>query len=493
MKKIIWTYPSYFFLLPFFFVLHHNNVLLGFIPFTESAVAFFLCMSYLLAWFALFYFLSHSVLRSALNAFLIGLVTLYFGVYHDFLKALFPRFWITSYKVIVPVTILIIILVSKVVSSSGIRLKKTLVYLNLLFILLIGLEVTQLAINAIRIQSHHNLIYSLNPISKDYKLTAKTDKPDIYFLVFDAYTNSQTLRKIWNFDNSPFTEWLMKRGFYVIDSSRANYDFTAYSITSTFNMNYLNSESATKGNIPLLMLRAQKSLSYNETINILSREGYTIRFFAPFENKWDDIGLYHQFNAFPFKELYNETFPMRFRRDILWNFLNLENATYEDFRKRAEDAKITMDELKKSTDSSGNRPPRFIYGHFMITHQPHLFDSVGNLRKGRELLAQHDLAATYVQQIQYANIVIQDLVKYIQDHNKKNTIIILEGDHGFRNFPSRLDPNQFPNLNAIYFPDKNYKDLYSDMSPVNTFRIIFNNYFGQHLPLLKDSSVFVEY
>jgi hypothetical protein len=56
-----------------------------------------------------------------------------------------------------------------------------------------------------------------------------------------------------------------------------------------------------------------------------------------------------------------------------------------------------------------------------------------------------------------------------------------------------LDPNQFPNLNAIYFPDKNYKDLYSEMSPVNTFRVIFNNYFGQHLPLLKDSSVFVAY
>jgi len=48
-------------------------------------------------------------------------------------------------------------------------------------------------------------------------------------------------------------------------------------------------------------------------------------------------------------------------------------------------------------------------------------------------------------------------------------------------------------LNAVYFPDHDYRMLYPQMSPVNTFRIVFNHYFGQNLPLLKDSTVIVKF
>ncbi len=47
---------------------------------------------------------------------------------------------------------------------------------------------------------------------------------------------------------------------------------------------------------------------------------------------------------------------------------------------------------------------------------------------------------------------------------------------------------KFGILNAIYFPDRGYNDLYEDLTPINTFRIIFNRYFGQNFPLLPDTS-----
>ena len=44
------------------------------------------------------------------------------------------------------------------------------------------------------------------------------------------------------------------------------------------------------------------------------------------------------------------------------------------------------------------------------------------------------------------------------------------------------------NLNVVYFPDGNYEDLYEDITPVNTFRIIFNKYFNGDYELHVDKN-----
>jgi hypothetical protein len=48
--------------------------------------------------------------------------------------------------------------------------------------------------------------------------------------------------------------------------------------------------------------------------------------------------------------------------------------------------------------------------------------------------------------------------------------------------------HKFGILNAIYFPNGDYSALYETITPVNTFRVVFNQYFGQDVPLLPDSS-----
>jgi hypothetical protein len=45
-------------------------------------------------------------------------------------------------------------------------------------------------------------------------------------------------------------------------------------------------------------------------------------------------------------------------------------------------------------------------------------------------------------------------------------------------------------FNAYYFYDKNYRLLTPDISPVNSFRVILNQYFGMNLPLLENRSYF---
>jgi hypothetical protein len=508
MKKLLWSFPLYVLLLPLFFVLHHNNELFGFIAFHQSAAAFGLCVLYLVIWTVLFYLFNRSLDRSAFIAFLIGIYTLYFGDYLDFLKSVFGHSFFSSYKFVVPFSVIVMVLVSKYQAGNGDRIQKVKVYLNVVMILFVFIEVISSIVYFIETPSHHNLIYPLKPISSNYRPSEKklNEKPDIYFIVFDAYTNATTLKKLWKFNNRLIETWLEENGFYIADSSKSNYNFTPFSIASTLNMDYLNPRWGAKGNVPEFELRAVRSMSENETISLLKKEDYQVRYFTPFESNIEDIGLYHEFSDFGSKEFYRQTFPNRFKLDVLWNFVSgkfnfgikhnrkiEELPLYKNYVQRANDIATTINKLKETADSSSNRRPQFVYAHFLITHQPHLFDSTGNLKKGLALISQRNLFETYTHQVMYANRVITELVEWIKLHNKKNTIIIIEGDHGFRDFPPSMDSFHFPNLNTIYFPDKDYNRFYPQLSPVNTFRIVFNHYFGQNLPLLKDSCIFVKF
>ena len=92
----------------------------------------------------------------------------------------------------------------------------------------------------------------------------------------------------------------------------------------------------------------------------------------------------------------------------------------------------------------------------------------------------------YIMQVQYVNGLIENLVKELQKN--KNNIIIIQGDHGFREYDlSKISPlKQLQILNAFYFPDQNYSSLHDSISLVNTYRAVLSQYFKQDLPLLKD-------
>ncbi len=61
-------------------------------------------------------------------------------------------------------------------------------------------------------------------------------------------------------------------------------------------------------------------------------------------------------------------------------------------------------------------------------------------------------------------------------------IIVMHGDHGLR------DENRLQILNAYYLPAGGRKALYPTISPVNSFRVVFNECFGTRFELLPDLS-----
>lgn len=149
----------------------------------------------------------------------------------------------------------------------------------------------------------------------------------------------------------------------------------------------------------------------------------------------------------------------------------------------------------------------------MTPHPPFFFDADGGLIPEAEYrLSAYWDREKYLDQLIYVNSRVETLVEEILSGPKIPPVIIIQGDHGARStlgdpHGDREDPAnigwQYPTasmlrestfiLNAYYLPDGGNELLYDNISPVNTFRLIFNTYFDQDHELLEDRSYYAPY
>lgn len=153
-----------------------------------------------------------------------------------------------------------------------------------------------------------------------------------------------------------------------------------------------------------------------------------------------------------------------------------------------------IDSLLAIHPAKASKGPMFAYAHLILPHFPYFFDSTGKsypeeLVYGPDMITNKERFKNY---IGYTNQQVSVLLDSIIHRSDGEAIIIVQSDHGLFDLAENRYQNAFRNYSAFYFPDRDYKLLYDSMSNVNTFRIIFNKYFDQQLPLLKDSSIFIK-
>jgi hypothetical protein len=489
------------FLLPAFFILHSYNQCSGFIAFRQVIrVAILFYVPILVCYFSMIR-LGVSTEKTSLILLSITFIVLFFGALQKLISHI-PLINIVSDFAAFTLVCAVIVanFIRRVFNNKEINSG---IYrpIGVIVIVLFALEIGAFVINNSNLKKTKNLIYPGKPLSDHYihENIPDSSKPDIYFIVFDAYTNNATLKTVWNYDNSQVTDWLTGNGFHISQNTHSNYNFTGFSVSSTFNMNFIDPDKGGDETVVRNVLQANKSLSDNETFSILQKENYKIRFLAPFSNIIEDNGMIGFFDFLSEGQITRQTFPGCLHNSEI--FLTLKNKFhfktkkeeyYSPFKEKYNDIRTTVEKIKQTADSLVNRKPHFVYGHFMVPHKPWLFDSHDEFISPEEALNVTNYSS-YKNQIKFANKLMIELVSYIKNHNKPNTIIIIEGDHGFQFFRTDSIPLfAFKNFSAIYFPDKNYDFLYDTMSPINLFRIIFNKYFGQHYALLKDSSTIVK-
>ena len=328
--------------------------------------------------------------------------------------------------------------------------------------------------------------------------------PDVYFLVFDRYANSETLERIYGFDNAPFLRALEERGFVVAEDSWSSYVRTAPSVLSTLSMEYLDGEVLRdKDEDPPTMApvhgRLQRRLAVPATFKSLGYEYIHIgSWWSPTSRNVDaDLSLTYERHS---------EFSAAFANTTALALLQPEEKTDDDAETLARPDLVRRHTLFQfeHIEQAMRRPgPTFLFAHVMVPHPPYVFRRDGSMTTAdeRQTIPRERL---YTDQLEWTNGQILELVdRALETAAGEEPVIILQADEGpypprFANDEENFDwleeatpeeiLHKYGILNAMHLPgiDPEAAGVHDRMSPVNTFRIVFDEYFGADLPLLPD-------
>ena len=336
-------------------------------------------------------------------------------------------------------------------------------------------------------------------ITRDISYSGDPQKmPDIYYIILDSYTRADALQRDFDYDNSSFISKLEQIGFQVGDCSRSNYGFTELSISSTLNLNYLSalSNQFTPGNSDLT--QATALIQNNYVRKQLKELGYKI---VGFEtgyawNQWKDADLYVTPNTNmslvaplrPFEEMFLRSTAFRLIADTNKKLRSgLVDQLVPHHEQHVARTMTMLEWLDKDLPAMAG--PKFVYAHINVPHVPFVFESDGSLVEDSNFyrgeqdypVSEEYYQKGYINQVQFVNNRIPGIVENIIQSSERPVVIILQGDHGFMN------ENRLEILNAIYLGGDAVL-LDRSMSPVNSFRIIFNKYFHGNFTYLENLS-----
>jgi hypothetical protein len=176
-------------------------------------------------------------------------------------------------------------------------------------------------------------------------------------------------------------------------------------------------------------------------------------------------------------------------------------SAYAIRRRELVTALDNLGELAKATVR-----PKFVVAHILAPHPPFVFGPNGEERRprgpysfsdGSHFVDQQGAEAYrtgYTEQITYLNKLILKSLDAMLANAKSDAVIVLQGDHG-----SKLKLNQddlaktdleeaLPILMAVRAPFS--KEVPQDLTPVNLFRLVLSQLFGDPLPPLPQKSFY---
>ncbi|MEM7224001.1 MAG: sulfatase-like hydrolase/transferase [Pseudomonadota bacterium] len=373
--------------------------------------------------------------------------------------------------------------------------------LNLVSLALIALPLGSLAIGAVGGQKIAEAQAApLPPVSV---AEGPTRRPDIFYLVFDRYADNRTLKQLYGFDNGVFLEGLRQRGFHVTDQARANYTKTAHSLASSLNLQHLHGLSEQIGSGSGDWKPVYSLLRENRAAQFLKAQGYRYLHLGSWWQPTRDNDLADEsFDGTPplpwLGISLNEFQWLLAKPSLLVRAADLLLGQSHD-REREQHQRVRK-KFEKLAAARHQDAPLFVFAHMLVPHPPYVFHPDGRFKTAAEAQALPE-RRNYLDQLLYSNQQIEALLDELLARDPQ-PIIILQADEG--PFPARYSRDtegfdwrqasdeelkeKFGILNAVYFPDRDYRGLQGDVTPVNTFRVLLNTYFGTQLPLLPDRS-----
>jgi len=315
------------------------------------------------------------------------------------------------------------------------------------------------------------------------------DYPDIYYIIFDAYANSDTLTNQYGFDNSNFIDYLKTQDFIIPSQSHGNYPITILSLSSSLNMQYVNDELTSVDTQQKAHSNVHNIINNNAVMKNLKEKGYKIISFNSGSWITNSIRI-ADWNPCSSNNLNSEFIGMLVRTTMLYP---IHVKLFEhDMR---DGINCIFEELPKLREHTNQ--PIFVFAHIMIPHPPYIFGVNGETvdPESLSLTEGWDNRKGYTDQVQYTNKKIKNVLDEMLS-DEYSPIIIIQSDHGPRDNIDWENPDDemydqvFGILNVYHLPNGGNQQIYETISPINSFRVIFNYYFDDNYELLDDKAYF---
>ena len=338
-------------------------------------------------------------------------------------------------------------------------------------------------------------VISSSPNSSDTAMSssaaeASSRLPDIYYVILDAYASVGTLNEFYAYDNSEFLTTLKKKGFYVASKSHANYAFTILSLASSLNMEHLASLSSTLGKSRDLAVPIQK-FEHNAVLRFLKSKGYR---FTHVRSGWIPV----EYTQYLDQEIdcdggnvKDKFVKLLLETTLLKPFFRLFfPTTFNEFAIQRERILCQFSQIPQGPSFEA---PQFIFAHIPAPHWPYVFGEHGE-EVSENAQNSRDEKQKYIAQLSFINTKVLELVENILSNTERDPMIILQADHGSWNHDhwqgEELYKTRMRIFNAYHLPDGGNAILYDSITPVNSFRLIFNYYFGTDYEQLEDRSYY---
>jgi hypothetical protein len=309
--------------------------------------------------------------------------------------------------------------------------------------------------------------------------------------------------------NKSFLQFLTNQGFYIANQSRSNYAQSIFSMASTLNLDYIDKivgeiEIESHNVVPIT-----RHFRYSIVRQILETLDYEVIAFSTGYRRTEieDADIYLSPSSSSITTL--ETMVLQTSGAVIVLDLGPSlglRISFPGYQRHRDRILYTFDKLPELAKEKSENP-RFIFAHILAPHPPFVFNSDGSM------VTQHthygledggyfpgtkeDYIEGYRNQLTYINSLLMSSIKEILEFSESPPVILLQADHGPA---SRVDWWSSPDekvlmermsiLNAYYLQGIDETYLFDSISPVNSFRVVCNQYFGSEFPLLPDKSYY---
>ena len=294
---------------------------------------------------------------------------------------------------------------------------------------------------------------------------ANSERPNLYFIIPDAYGGDLALDRFVSIRNSDFYDALEARGFFVADDSRSPYNMTYLSIAAILRLDYPVVETS-------LPYRLSRQDFYPRMMNhpiapAAVRKFQSIGYeFNLFGNNWGRCNAKHVIC------------PVQGERPLYsYELSGLLRATPFKAVARKLLRESPTEAIKNLTlhlrDKGLSNSPSVFFAHNLAPHPPYYLESDCSVRDDYEedLVVWSDRAKPlYEANLRCVNKQLLTLIDLI-DEMDPGAMVIIAADHGTAFAGSQVAEERAAVLTAARLPERCDDSLTPDINAVNLMRI----------------------